>query len=194
MNDQHDGVEVASWPVMTALLAEDGSGTVEISGVSQEIAEPSLDRAREQVQERAIEYARDKLQRPLHLRTEDRDGTWDLVVHPSGRIEPMESPQPARGRLLGRLGGRGAGSTPAATGRPMRPASEPVELSTMRVTVSGREPDHGPAPGPPAGADAPRRMRRSGRWTRRRAAAARARGAARQAGPPRAARGGAERL
>ena len=43
MNDQRDGVEVASWPVITPLLAEDGSGTVEISGVS--IAEPSLDRA-----------------------------------------------------------------------------------------------------------------------------------------------------
>ena len=114
MNDQHDGVEVASWPVMTALLAEDGSGTVEISGVSQEIAEPSLDRARGHVQERAIEYARDKLQRPLHLRTEDRDGTWDLVVHPSGRIEEMEAPQPARGRLLGRL------ASPNARGRGRR--------------------------------------------------------------------------
>ena len=155
MNDQHDGVEVASWPVMTALLAEDGSGTVEISGVSQEIAEPSLDRARGHVQERAIEYARDKLHRPLHLRTEDRDGTWDLVVHPSGRIEEMEASQPVRGRLLGRL----ASPTPAAAGAD-EPRSEPVELSTMRVTVTGREPDHGSAPtaAPAPVADAPRRM------------------------------------
>ena len=192
MNDQHDGVEVASWPVMTALLAEDGSGTVEISGVSQEIDEPSLDRARAHVQERAIEYARDKLQRPLHLRTEDRDGTWDLVVHPSGRIEEMEAPQPARGRLLGRL----ASPTPAATAAD-EPPREPVELSTMRVTVTGREPDHGPAPAPsPAlAADAPRRIAEERPVDVPPAPPPRrSRGPARQAGSPRAARGGAQRL
>ena len=144
MSDQYEGVEVASWPVMTAVLTEDGSGTVEISGVTQDIAEASVDRARERVQDRAVEYARDKLQRPLHLRTEDPDGTWELVVHPSGRIEAMEAPPAPRGRLLGRL----AGAAPEAPPVPAESASEPVDLAGMRVTVSGRPRDAAPAPEP----------------------------------------------
>ena len=149
MSDQYEGVEVASWPVMTAVLTEDGSGTVEISGVTQDIAETSVDRARERVQDRAVEYARDKLQRPLHLRTEDPEGTWELVVHPSGRIEPMESPPPARSRLLGRLGGAAPEAPPAALEPTRDPASEPVDLAGMRVTVSGRPRDGAPAPAQP---------------------------------------------
>ena len=148
MNDEHDGVEVPNWPVMTAVLAEDGSGTLEISGVTQEIAEASIDRARHEVQERAIEYARDKLQRPLRLHTEDPEWASELVVHPSGRIELVDEPQAAGSRLLGRR----AAAAPAPTAV-QEPPREPVELSGMRVTVTGRgdavrEPPELPAPSP----------------------------------------------
>ena len=99
-------------------------------------------------------------------------------MHPSGRIEPMESPPPARSRLLGRLGGAAPEAPPAALEPTRDPASEPVDLAGMRVTVSGRPRDGGPAPRaqPVAerrGAAEERRLRR--------AAAARARGAAGQA-------------
>ena len=74
----------------TAVILADGTGRYVIDGVPAQVREGDPDTARQVIVDRVIEHAR-QLGSPVPFRSTDPDGSWDLVVQPSGAVEVVES-------------------------------------------------------------------------------------------------------
>lgn len=99
MTSSTDHTTVPAWPLVQALLRDDGSAEVTINGTSHPVTATSLDQARERVVT-LVSATAAKLGRPVRLGTNGPDGGWPLIVHPDGTVEAdtaPTSPPPGRG-------------------------------------------------------------------------------------------------
>ncbi|GAA1868770.1 AAA family ATPase [Myceligenerans crystallogenes] len=135
---------VRRWPVIEAVVRNDGSGEVRIDGTSYPVATSSLEEARVEVLRRVTESAV-AAGRPVRASAEGPEGIWRLVVHPDGTVVPEEDgPTPS-------------GPTPVVTrddAGPAAPAPDPEpDVTRRRIPLSpppvrATDPFGEPAPEP----------------------------------------------
>lgn len=78
---------VPTWPRIDAVVRPDGSAEVTINGTSHPVQTTDVDDARAAVLALVTDTA-GKVRRPVRVSTVDPDGTWPLIVHPDGTVEP----------------------------------------------------------------------------------------------------------
>ncbi|MBT2519068.1 hypothetical protein J7E29_16625 [Streptomyces sp. ISL-90] len=120
---------IPSWPVVTATVREDGTGEVNVGGRVHELVAESIDLVRVAASTLIAQEAA-KLGRPLSATTLDPSGSWPLIVHPDGRVEP--NPQ--------------ATLAPAAAPAAAADTAPVVESATAEVTGSYVDPANAPLP------------------------------------------------
>ena len=76
---------------LTATLDDAGGAELDFYGAHETLKAANVAEAREEVLARATAYARDKLGLPLSLTAHDPDGTWQLLVHPSGEVHELDT-------------------------------------------------------------------------------------------------------
>ncbi|MGO1627307.1 MAG: AAA family ATPase [Microbacterium sp.] len=86
----------AAWPRVAAVIKDDGSGEVNISGKTHPVQAEDLPGARAAVVELVAETA-DKLGRSVRATMTDPDGDWPLIIAADGTVEADDS-APARPR------------------------------------------------------------------------------------------------
>ncbi|MBL5975501.1 MAG: ATPase [Candidatus Leucobacter sulfamidivorax] len=86
----------AAWPRVAAVIKDDGSGEVNISGKTHPVQAEDLPGARAAVVELVAETA-DKLGRSVRATMTDPDGDWPVIIAADGTVEADDS-APARPR------------------------------------------------------------------------------------------------
>jgi len=86
---------VPTWPRITATVRADGTGEVALPGrPDRRVEEPDLATARTTALAHVQDVA-EELSRPVRVTTVDPEGSWQLIVHPGGRVEEVGlEPQP----------------------------------------------------------------------------------------------------
>ena len=87
---------VPDWPHVSAIARPDG-GEVTINGTSFPVAGGSVAEVRQAILAKVAETA-GTVSRPVKVVATDPDGSWPLVVHPDGRVEAGEQPEPGARR------------------------------------------------------------------------------------------------
>jgi len=91
------GPAIAHWPVTSAVLYDDGTGSLTINAITEPLDAPTVGAARDVVIERVAAHALNDLGRPVRLSTIDPEGEWDLAVHPDGYVQDLTQPRKTRG-------------------------------------------------------------------------------------------------
>ncbi|WP_241480287.1 MinD/ParA family ATP-binding protein [Nocardiopsis halotolerans] len=143
-----DHKKVPGFPKVIARVAEDGTATVTINGVSHPISGDGLSDTRSAIIG-FIASTAEKLGRPVRARTVDSMGEWDLIVYQDGLVESDTSVEPPKGKnkkasvrsrngrskpkrsLIGRLGGTPKSAPPAQEDEttPRQHVSDPAEAT-----------------------------------------------------------------
>jgi len=147
---------VPDWPTVTAVVRDDGTAEVTVNGTSHLVVASTVDRARAAVLAHVSEQTAGPLGRPVRIATTDPDGSWQLIVHPDGRVDPANTGGPAKQprpfapvakakRRLARPAVPPAAAEPAPAPSPP-PAAAPLPLPTLQdLLEAGPGPDVGPA-------------------------------------------------
>ena len=90
---------VPTEPHLEAVTRADGTGEITIDGTTHPVQATTLAEARTAVTAHAAEVAREA-GRPVRLTTTDTEGTWLLIVHPNGAVEPADAPAQAAQHAL----------------------------------------------------------------------------------------------
>lgn len=106
---------VRRWPVIEAVVRNDGTGEVRIDGTSYPVVAPSLEEARVEVLRRVTENAV-RVGRPVRASAEGPEGIWKLVVHPDGTVVPEEDGPAPSGATAVVADDRAGGAGPAGPG------------------------------------------------------------------------------
>lgn len=83
---------VPDWPHVSAIARPDG-GEVTINGTSHPVTGDSVATVRQAILAKVAETAA-TVKRPVKVVATDPDGSWPLIVHPDGRVEAGEQPEP----------------------------------------------------------------------------------------------------
>jgi len=113
-------------PHLQVKTSVDGAGNVMVVGTAQPVHAQSLADARAAVTAQATEVARE-VGRPVRLTTTDPEGTWPLVVHPSGAVEPAADVASAQTTT---------GLTPAPPAPPMPPGHRAIPTPPREIPVA----------------------------------------------------------
>ena len=80
---------VRKWPLIEAVVRNDGSGEVRIDGTAYHVDADGLEEARVEVLRRVTDSAI-RIGRPVRASAQGPEGVWNLVVHPDGTVVPDE--------------------------------------------------------------------------------------------------------
>lgn len=140
---------VPTEPHLEAVTHADGTGEIAIDGEVRAVQAASLAEARTAVTAHATEVAR-VAGRPVRLTTTDPEGTWPLIVHPNGAVEPADEPHQNARRM----------QAPPPPAPPAAPVQAPL---SPQMQAAPTPPRGVPAYSAPSPQEAPqvRRERRS---------------------------------
>jgi len=123
------------FPRVEARTHPDGSGELTINGTSHPIATADAAEARAEMTRRVADLAT-KIGRPIRVSTQEPEGSWPIVVHPDGAVEPdTDAPAPAAPSRRGR-----PAAQPAASERPGRRRTRAAD-SAAGAALSAEEPE-----------------------------------------------------
>ena len=134
-----------AWPKVSVLVHPDGHGEVTVNGTSHPVVADDVDEARTAVLA-SVATTATSIGRPVRVEAVDPTGTWQLVVHPDGRVEPVPGAATAR---------RSPWRRRSAVPRPAPPTT------AASVTATVKEPE---APAPAAPGDTSEREEEEPSW------------------------------
>lgn len=134
---------IPRWPMITATLRPDGSGSLTIDGRTQNLGANDIAAARTTVLERVTATAV-TVGRPVRLLSTDPAGDWQLAVHPDGHVDALDEGAVTADAATSGLARSRRSSLPA---RLLALGALAVACATLTfVAVSTLGANHSPAP------------------------------------------------